>query len=506
MANWGPGANRIDTTQTGDGKKTGFNKASALFADIYNKLNNMRAWRSAAAEPADVIEKEFWYNESDKGLYRRVANASEIVELLIKLRGTQDDLVADMLTVNGLIIDARKYGIVGDGTTDVTTLINNAITSINAAGGGVLLFPKGVYKITGIINLKDWVSLIGLDATAQTSNEALVKFEYYGTGDAFKIYKDGVAGTNGCVLKNFFVTDKNNTGHYGLNLQQAWGCRFDNIAVYGFEDCIWTQHCWYPSFTDIIVAGFRHYGVNSTSQDNNTLWENLKIGTTVPGAGKVGAYFSYALNLHLINFDSEGNANALVLFQCQSTLINGYYHEAFSTVDSCMTISGCTGTVINAPMLNGNAKTSLGIYNVNSQGTIVSGGTIFDVTTSVANEGTGDITLIGTKTNGVFIGLVNIVRGNTGTAYLGDISSLSLQVGVSRQTQIFGTSLTSACTVTVSTTGAYDGAVFTISKISNTGQGVTWSGITIPGNSRGVIELTYTSGAGTWALTNFNTW
>ena len=44
--------------------------------------------------------------------------------------------------------NVRDYGATGDGSTDDTTEIAAAITALNAAGSGVLLFPPGTYKVT----------------------------------------------------------------------------------------------------------------------------------------------------------------------------------------------------------------------------------------------------------------------------------------------------------------------------------------------------------------------
>jgi len=131
VANWGPGANQLDTSQTGDGKKTGFNKLKASVADIYSKLNVLRTFRSASAEPTDVVEKEFWYNESDNGLYRRGANSSDLAEFKIK----------DIIT-KGPVVDVRAFGAKGDGVTDDTTSIQAAINE-----GGTILLPMGTYVV-----------------------------------------------------------------------------------------------------------------------------------------------------------------------------------------------------------------------------------------------------------------------------------------------------------------------------------------------------------------------
>jgi hypothetical protein len=43
MVDWGPGVNQLDTSQTGDGKKTGFNKMKATIISIFGYLNRLRS-------------------------------------------------------------------------------------------------------------------------------------------------------------------------------------------------------------------------------------------------------------------------------------------------------------------------------------------------------------------------------------------------------------------------------------------------------------------------------
>lgn len=54
--------------------------------------------------------------------------------------------------------NVKTYGAKGDGSTDDTTAINNAISAANAAGGGTVLFPSGTYSSKSI-RLKNNVTL-----------------------------------------------------------------------------------------------------------------------------------------------------------------------------------------------------------------------------------------------------------------------------------------------------------------------------------------------------------
>src|SRR4051794_35284403 len=62
------------------------------------------------------------------------------------------------------IFNVKNYGAPGNGSTDDTTAINNAITAANQAGGGTVEFPSGNY-LSRSIHLKSEVTLF-LDSGA----------------------------------------------------------------------------------------------------------------------------------------------------------------------------------------------------------------------------------------------------------------------------------------------------------------------------------------------------
>lgn len=59
-------------------------------------------------------------------------------------------------------VKSSAYGAVGDGATNDTTAIQNALTAAGNAGGGIVLFPKGTYKTTAALTIPAGVSLLGV--------------------------------------------------------------------------------------------------------------------------------------------------------------------------------------------------------------------------------------------------------------------------------------------------------------------------------------------------------
>lgn len=58
-------------------------------------------------------------------------------------------------------VKAPAYGAVGDGSQDDTSAINAAIAAAEAAGGGIVFFPAGVYRLTAKLQVTENVTLWG---------------------------------------------------------------------------------------------------------------------------------------------------------------------------------------------------------------------------------------------------------------------------------------------------------------------------------------------------------
>lgn len=57
------------------------------------------------------------------------------------------------IAAGGLQAAVTAYGATGDGSTDDTTAIQDAVDAVSAAGGGVIFFPAGTYKTTSAIDV-----------------------------------------------------------------------------------------------------------------------------------------------------------------------------------------------------------------------------------------------------------------------------------------------------------------------------------------------------------------
>lgn len=112
------------------------------------------------------------------------------------------------------------------GTTDMSTAINKALSTVLAAGGGKVTFTPGQkYRINTTVLVdggNDNTSIIELDGSAS-------EFYFYGTGGAFKFLNTVYPRAN---LGKIFI-DGDTAGTYGLHLKHCrWGT-FNAEIFYG---------------------------------------------------------------------------------------------------------------------------------------------------------------------------------------------------------------------------------------------------------------------------------
>jgi hypothetical protein len=91
--------------------------------------------------------------------------------------GVSDTSLETSVSQRSFNVKDATYGAVGNNSTNDTVAIQAAITAANAAGGGIVFFPKGTYKV-GALTLYDDVTLEGvaydLHYTARGSRLSLI--------------------------------------------------------------------------------------------------------------------------------------------------------------------------------------------------------------------------------------------------------------------------------------------------------------------------------------------
>jgi hypothetical protein len=128
--------------------------------------------------------------------------------------------------------NVQSFGATGNGLTDDTTNINLAIAALNAAGGGELYFPKGIYYISATlttITVPCKIYGAGVQSSSITQHTL--------TAGVFLI-----TTTLACVIRDINVTSTGTSTGYGISFNPTSynsSSLINNISVGGFSICLY---------------------------------------------------------------------------------------------------------------------------------------------------------------------------------------------------------------------------------------------------------------------------
>ena len=144
--------------------------------------------------------------------------------------------------IEALMVNAKSYGIKGDGETDDSILLNDLVTKLNTEGGGVIYLPDGKYRLNTRITWKSNVSLVGESHNAvlmpycdNSVSQGFAAISWLNTDSTKQNGYDASNPFINCHFKNFTIDGINqNPANYdsypkGINMHFLKDCTFENI-------------------------------------------------------------------------------------------------------------------------------------------------------------------------------------------------------------------------------------------------------------------------------------
>lgn len=254
------------------------------------------------------------------------------------------NLVSDLSTLTtgvnnaankaNLPFNVKDYGAVGDGTANDTANIQSALDAANTAGGGVVVIPRGTYKLTNFLIVHGDTTIWAYGAKLLATGNTGILRNFLAT-DVFTVYTgnsrirvmggiwDGNAGggaggttTAETDVINFVhcqdilvrdVTVRNVSSAHGVELNSTQFGRVINCRFEGYVDNSGTAA---RQFSEAIQIDIAHSGSSSIGSFDDTPSKNILVqgcyaGPAVDGSGHgsfgrlVGSHTSVTGKLYL---------------------------------------------------------------------------------------------------------------------------------------------------------------------------------------------------------------
>lgn len=299
-------------------------------------------------------------------------------------------------------VTPQDYGAVGNGVTDDTTAIQNAINAVNTAGGGTLFFPPATYAVTPVGSTSAAITLNngtngfnGVRMVGSSSGGSHIK--KLANGPIFAISgpstdTSGATHCKYCTLEHLYLDGNSLTG----TMVQSYYA--DDILVFNVHfvnnaDVVWdTAEFWDNRFINCVFDSCGSATANATAPNvwlrnsaanagygfssdvvNQTYfygcrWEGFTTGAMriergLNNTGQPAGIFLTDCKMETINLN--GGSHLFVDTPCQFIQVkhlycySGGFHAAYSTAQDVISFSPQVGTLDDISIFNASASATI---------------------------------------------------------------------------------------------------------------------------------------------------
>lgn len=225
-----------------------------LSSSEFTATNGTNVSLTSGASAGDIITMESFLGSSVPGDATAITYTSAVTGAVTKTLKT---------TLDSGMLSVKIFGAVGDGITDDTAAIQNAI---DVAGGKTIFFPAGNYAISSILSLKQNVTLLGergafFSALATNVSTHMITI----SGDKAAIKNMGFDGTN--VVP---PTGRYSSGTYAGTAIYLGGAYADVLI----------EDCWFSSFPSGAILSYSASSGVSSMVVNRCVFTSMQTYTS----------------------------------------------------------------------------------------------------------------------------------------------------------------------------------------------------------------------------------
>lgn len=328
------------------------------------------------------------------GFYK-IDSTVDLVDVVTDFNNNWDSIDSKLFAASIGWFNVLAYGADPTGVADSTTDINAAITAAHAAGGGVVYFPAGTYKIipTGSpaygLNLSGMkgIRLVGVSATAsvikKAGNGVLVNLSGTATGannhlsfcSVENLGFDGGTTFTGQIFQCYYCDDVtfrdvniNNNPDVILGTAEMWDSRFYNVVFGGSGST--TANASTPNILLQNSAASSGFGLSTDSSNqiyfHGCRWEAFHTGAIwiQEGPGNVGGPNDIFLtDCKMETSVVNGGPHILVDSHTRAVHIkhlyaySGGFSSGYSTAQDVITYSAQMGSLEDILISDGSSAT-----------------------------------------------------------------------------------------------------------------------------------------------------
>ena len=223
----------------------------------------------------------------------------------------QDDYPAYLIDSYGVrpVFNVQSFGAIGNGSTDDTTALQNALNAAHAVNGGQVYIPGNfTCKFTTQLTIYSGTTLIGDALQGQSGVSQLYWYGADATHAVIAASGASKVGVSGIRLEDHRTTP---TSGDGFHLTVTNGTLLDNVSSYSFpSSCIYygqtsgavdnvtIRHVW--------VQSLGGYGITLDHSCENILLQDIKGSATGTGLGMKAL-------IHLLGSASTGLTNVVII-------------------------------------------------------------------------------------------------------------------------------------------------------------------------------------------------